>query len=90
MDTEKRSHKSSKMVVCKRCGKLRLHHAHGLCISCYQEVYGINRKRGFCADPECPRFGEEVELVARGLCSSCYIRNMRNGTLHLYPLTRTG
>jgi hypothetical protein len=49
--------------ICQSCHRLRPHHGHGLCSSCYDRIYPRNT-RATC-HPDKPNHG-------RGLCQNCY------------------
>lgn len=52
--------------VCIKCGKLREHHGHGLCYSCYKK-YSWKPKKIVCK-----RCGRTLPMHAKDLCPGCY------------------
>ena len=58
-----------RVVVCKRCNRLRPYYAKGMCNSCYQYVSINNRPK-----KTCKRCGELKVLKIRGMCDTCYYR----------------
>lgn len=60
--------KERKMIVCKKCRKIKPHQAFGLCYSCYIKQHPSKPKMIVCQ--EC---GKLKLLHAKGLCHSCYM-----------------
>lgn len=61
-----------KLILCKRCGKKKLHHAFSLCANCYmnnRHNQGIRRKTIICTN-----CGERKEHHAFNLCRKCYLK----------------
>lgn len=73
-----------KMVICKRCGKKRQHHAKGYCSDCYHLTVRPPRPLGFCIAPD-HAGPNPTNIVARGLCRSCYNRYYASGSLLSFP-----
>jgi len=53
------------VVTCKKCGRERKHHAHGMCLSCYHSERTPPERR-------CVECGEIKPIKAKGKCTSCY------------------
>ena len=76
------------LIVCKGCGHKREHHAHGYCGGCYAKAGYAQRRQGICAnfqDVQCRSGTDIVEIVGRGLCSSCWQRLNLQGQLYRFP-----
>lgn len=60
-------------IVCKRCGKLRKHAAHGLCAPCHAAVY---REKNNYKGPIgiCANCGLETNIKAKDMCNKCYCK----------------
>lgn len=59
-----------RIIVCKKCGKMRPHKAHELCSTCYKKEH-----------PKpliiCKVCGRERPYASLGLCSACYAKENR-------------
>jgi len=55
------------LIICKKCGREKPHHAHGLCKACYALQY----ERPLITCRVC---GEKRPHLAHGLCKPCYSR----------------
>jgi 5-methylcytosine-specific restriction endonuclease McrA len=59
----------AKIIVCKACGELKPHEAHGLCRVCYDH----QRREAHAGKLViCKACGEEKPHYAKGLCRQCY------------------
>lgn len=59
-------------IICKRCHRLRKHHARGLCESCYRILRKNPNAQLNGGTVVCLRCHRPRKVYCHGLCRSCY------------------
>jgi NMD protein affecting ribosome stability and mRNA decay len=58
-------------IKCKVCGKIKSHHAKGMCFNCY-----LRQHKG--KEIVCKECGKTKPHKAFGLCKACHMHYLRN------------